>query len=221
MNESNSKSNRMLSRIYIAVLIVITCPIHLYADIPSSFDSTESPRPMPTKPKQPLNIFSVQTSLPFGWLNNIYSGYSFINIGYSRFIPIVDSKKFGVAPGISFVLFQFASYNTKYAPDANDGVYTTFPIHIDLSARYNWQHVSGYSGLTLCVPVANFDPLSSSHAETGIMANFWQSHFGINYKILKNFELGIRTNIAITKFHAEDGSGYDNNIAFSGSILFE
>jgi len=221
MNKLNPKSNRLLMRIYISALIAAACPIPLYANINSSFDSTQSQMSMPPKSEQPLNIFSVETSLPFGWLSNIYSGYSFLTIGYSRLIPIADSRKFGIAPGISFVLFQFASYSTKYEPESNDGVYTTFPIHIDLSARYNWQRASAYSGITLCVPIANFDPLSSSHAETGIMANFWQSHFGINYKISKNFELGIRTNIAITKFHAEDGSGYDNNIALSGSILFE
>src|ERR1035437_2579354 len=220
MSESTSTFNRLLSRIYLPALIVATCAIHPYANITNSSDSTQSQIPIPETPEKPLNIFSVQTSLPFGWLDNVYSGYSFITVAYSRIIPMNSSRTFGIVPGIDFVFFQFASYSPKYAPESNDGVYVTFPIRINLSAQYNWQHISGYSGITMCVPIANFDPFFSSHAETGITANYWQSHIGLNYKISKHFELGIKTNIAFTKFHAEDGSGYDNNIVLSGSILY-
>ena len=102
----------------------------------------------------------------------------------------------------------------------NYGTYVIFPVRINLSARSDFKHFSAYSGISLCIPLANFDPLSSTHAQTGIEASYWQSHFGINYRVASHFEIGIKTAFSLTKFKAEDGNGYDNNITLVGAFRY-
>jgi hypothetical protein len=167
---------------------------------------------------QRLNIATIGTSLPFGWLNNVFSGYSFLSFGYSILIPIKDVPNVAVLLGGDIVELQGASYREPIGQDTLSGIYTSIPVRLNLSIASGYRRLYADIGINPCFPV--FVLFDDSKAPTGIHGMYWQSHYGLSYCVTKYLDLGLRMNLAITRFDAGDGKGFDNSLTLTTSLRF-
>jgi hypothetical protein len=160
------------------------------------------------------------SSLPFGWLNNVFSGCSMLGTGYSRLLMLGHSNV-GVMAGGDFVMLEFSTYEQHLGGKYYDGgLELSYLVRLNVSVASGYRRLYGYGGVSLCSPIAAVSFLSNAKAATGIDGMYWQSHFGIGCHLIRWFDIGLRTSIALTKFDAGDGRGLDNNIALVGAMRF-
>jgi hypothetical protein len=209
----------MMLKNFFILSTLITVGSNAYADGNQSTDSDAGAVHAKDDWSSSPNFGTFSTSLPFGWLDNVFSGYTFLGFGYSRLLMLGNSN-IGMIAGADYALFEFSSYKQRVGQGGEDGTYTIIPARLNVSIASGYHRFYGYAGVSLCVPVYSFEPLSNTTSPTGIDGIYWQSHYGVGYHLMRHFDIGLRTAIALTKFNAGDGRGYDNNITLVGAARF-
>jgi len=137
----------MMLKNFFILSTLITVGSNAYADGNQSTDSDAGAVHAKDDWSSSPNFGTFSTSLPFGWLDNVFSGYTFLGFGYSRLLMLGNSN-IGMIAGADYALFEFSSYKQRVGQGGEDGTYTIIPARLNVSIASGYHRFYGYAGVS-------------------------------------------------------------------------
>lgn len=153
---------------------------------------------------QPRAMSTFATSLPFAWVASPWNSVA-MTTGISYTFGFDAAPDFGILVGADGGFTVGSGYEDTVLSSTT--YFTAWLLRTSQSLVLGHGRYYGYGGVSECFPFPMFFGGAS-----GLDGLYWQTHLGAGVRLTRSLDLGIKASKAISKFHAWNGQGYNNDV---------